>query len=147
MDNLCSNSSNAKRRTRVFTLTDLLPASSVTAVGSSPTANIGLGTAICAHITHMRNILEIRGGQILSSKVNKNVLDSVKTPVSEIHPYRTEFTYNSNMIIGNMFQDHIAWRYFQGSAQKIKTVTPTYLAPIASVSTDISNSILSFLVR
>jgi hypothetical protein len=31
-----------------------------------------------------------------------------------------------------MFQEHTARRYLQGSAQKIKTVAPTYLGPIAS---------------
>jgi len=31
-----------------------------------------------------------------------------------------------------MFQEHAARRYLQGSAQKIKTVAPTYLAPMAS---------------
>ena len=36
------------------------------------------------------------------------------------------------MIINNMFQEHTARRYLQGSTQKLKTIGPTYLAPIAS---------------
>jgi hypothetical protein len=36
------------------------------------------------------------------------------------------------MIIDNMFHEHTARRYLQGSAQKIKTVASTYLVPIAS---------------
>ena len=47
------------------------------------------------------------------------IVDSVKTPVLEIHPYRTEFTYNSKIIIDNMFQEHTASGYLQRSAQKI----------------------------
>ena len=42
------------------------------------------------------------------------------------------------MIIDNMFQDHTARRYLQGSVQKIKTVKPTHLAPIASASIKVS---------
>jgi hypothetical protein len=34
-----------------------------------------------------------------------------------------------------MFQEHTARRYLQGSAQKIKTVAPAYLAPMGSTST------------
>lgn len=82
----------------------------------------------------MRDVLQIRGGSILGSEVKdfKIVLNSVKTPILNIHPYRTECTYNSKIIIDNMFQEHTARRYIQGSAQKIKTVAPTFLAPIAS---------------
>ena len=58
------------------------------------------------------------------------VVDSIKTPM--VHPYRTQFTSNSKMIIRKMFYQHTADRFLQGSAQKIKTVAPTYLAPIAS---------------
>ena len=89
-----------------------------------------VGGAVVAYIAHIRDVLQILGGQILGSKVNKSVLDSVKTPVFEIHPYRTQFTYNSKMIIDNMFQEHTARRYLQGSVDKI--VRLTYLVPIAS---------------
>ena len=68
------------------------------------------------------------------------VVNLVKTPVFDIHPYRTEFTYNSKMIIDNMFQDHTACRYLQGSAQKIKTVAPTYLVQMASASTKVNTT-------
>ena len=36
------------------------------------------------------------------------------------------------MIINNMFQEHTAHRYLQGSTQKLKAIGLTYLAPIAS---------------
>ena len=41
-----------------------------------------------------------------------------------IYPYRTKFTYKSEVIINNMFQEHTTRRCLQGSAQKIKTVGP-----------------------
>jgi len=41
-----------------------------------------------------------------------------------------------------MFQEHTARRYLQGSAQKIKTVTPTYLAPMAAASTKVNTTAL-----
>ena len=41
-----------------------------------------------------------------------------------------------------MFQEHTARLYLQGSAQKIKTVAPTYLAPIASASTKVNTTAL-----
>ena len=59
------------------------------------------------------------------------IADSIKTPVLKVHPYRAEFTANSKTIIDNMFQQHTARRYLQGSAQKYKTIAPTHLAPIA----------------
>ena len=124
----------AERRARVATLAALLSASTATAVGSTPAANAGLGGAVAAHIAHMRDVLQIRGGSILGSEVKdfKIVLDSVQTPILEIHPYQKQFTENSKMIINNMFQEHTARRYLQGSTQKLKTIGPTYLAPIAS---------------
>ena len=124
----------AERRARVATLAALLSASTATAVGSTPAANAGLGGAVEAHIAHMRDVLQIRGGSILGSEVKdfKIVLDSVQTPILEIHPYQKQFTENSKMIINNMFQEHTARRYLQGSTQKLKTIGPTYLAPIAS---------------
>ena len=128
----------AERRTRVATLAALLSASTATAVGSTAAANAGLGAVVAAHIAHMRDVLQIRGGQILSSKVNKTVLDSVRTSVFEIHPYRTQFTYNSRMIIDSMFQENTTRRSLQGSIYKIKTVAPTYLVPIASTQINTS---------
>ena len=46
------------------------------------------------------------------------------------------------MIIDNMFQEHKIRRYLQGSAQKIKTVAPTYLAPIAAASIKVNTTAL-----
>ena len=65
-------------------------------------------------------------------------VDSVKTRVLNVHPYRTEFTYNSKMIIDNMFQEHTARRYLQGFVQKTKTIIPIYLALMASASTKVN---------
>lgn len=94
----------------------------------------------------MRAILARGGGSsniaqsISSSSLKKLaiIVDSVKTPVLDIHPYRTEFTNKSKMIINNMFQEHTARRYLQGSAQKIKTVASNYLAPMAAASTTVN---------
>lgn len=126
----------AERRARVATLAALLSASTATAVGSNPAANAGLGGAVAAHIAHMRSVLQIRGGQILSSKINETILDSVKAPVCQTHPYRTQFTSNSKLILDNIFQEHTARRHLQGSIHKLKTVVPTYLVPIASTQTN-----------
>lgn len=40
-----------------------------------------------------------------------------------------------------MFQEHIAGPYLQGSMEKIKTVAPTYLAPLAASSTKVNTSV------
>lgn len=60
----------------------------------------------------------------------------------EVHPYRGQFTANCRLSINNIFQDHTASLYLQGSTEKIKIVAPTYLAPIASVSTQINTTAL-----
>jgi len=39
-----------------------------------------------------------------------------------------------------MFQEQTARRYLEGSAQKIRTVAPTYLASIVSTSTQINTT-------
>ena len=132
----------AERRARIATLAAFLSTSGVSAVTTDPATNAAVGSKIA----YMRAILTRGGGSynitksISSLKDFAIIVDSVKTPVLEIHLYRTQFTYNSKMIIDNMFQEHTARRYLQGSAQKIKTVAPTYLAPIAS--TQINNTAL-----
>ena len=92
----------------------------------------------------MRAILARGGGSqhILNPSLKDItiVVDSIKTPM--VHPYRAQFTGNCKIIINNMFQEHTARRYLQGSAQKIKTVAPTYLAPIASTSTKVNTTAL-----
>ena len=77
----------AERRARIATLAAFLSASTATAVGSTPAANAGLGGAVAAHIAHMRDVLQIRGGSILGSEVKdfKIVLDSVQTPISMVY--------------------------------------------------------------
>ena len=123
-----------ERRARVATLAALLSASATTAATSNPSANAGIGAAIAGHIIHMREVLSVRGGSVIGSVVkgSKIVLDPVKLAVHQIHPFRAECTANSKIIIDNMFKEHTTRRCLQGSAQKIKTMAPTYLAPIAS---------------
>ena len=112
--------------------------------------NAAVGGAVASKIAYMRAILTRGGGScsiaksISSSSLKEFaiVVDSVKTPVLNIHPYQAEFTYKSRMIIDNMFQEHTARRYLQGSAQKIKTVAPAYLAPMASASTKVNTTAL-----
>ena len=124
----------AERRQRIATLASFL-AASAGAVNTDPTTNAAIGSAVASKIAYMKGILA-RGGSLQRNQYVLNpslkdfiiTVDSIKTPILEIHPYRTQFTCNSKMIIDNMFQEHTARRYLQVSAQKIKT----YLAPIAS---------------
>jgi len=128
----------AEKRQRIATLASFL-AASAGALNTDPTTNAAIGSAVASKITYMKAILA-RGGSLQRNQYVLNpslkdfiiTVDSIKNPILEIHPYRTQFTCNSKMIIDNMFQEHTARRYLQGSAQKIKTVAPTYLAPIAS---------------
>ena len=138
----------AERRARIATLAAFLSTSGASAITTDPATNAAVGGAVASKIAYMRAMLTRGGGSyniarsISSSSLKEFaiIVDSVKTPVSTIHPYRAEFTYNSKMIIDNMFQDHTARRYLQGSTQKIKTVAPTYLAPIVSVSTKVNTT-------
>ena len=142
----------AEKRQIIATLAAFL-ATSAAAVTTDPTTNAALGGAVASKIAYMRAILTRGGGSYNITKAIKSIslslleefaiiVDSTKTPVLDIHPYRKEFTYNSKMIIDNMFQEHTARRYLQGSAQKIKTVAPTYLAPMASASTRVNTTAL-----
>jgi hypothetical protein len=98
-----------------------------------------MGAAVASKVAYMKAILA-RGGSLQRNQYVLNpslkdfriTVDSIKTPVLEVHPYRAQFTAQCKISINNMFQEHTARRYLQGSAQKIKTVGPTYLAPIAS---------------
>ena len=140
----------AERKVRIATLAAFLSTSGASAVALDPATNASVAGAVAAKIAYMRAILARGGGShniaksISSSSLKEFaiVVDSVKTPVLDINPYRTEFTYNSKMIIDNMFQEHTACRYLKGSAQKIKTVAPTYLAPMVSASTKVNTTAL-----
>lgn len=103
----------AEQRARVATLAALIAASTTTATTSNPTANAGIGAAIAGHLGHMRKALGARGGSFIGSVVKdyKIVLDPVKLPVHQIHPFRAKFTANSKIIIDNMFQEHTTRRY------------------------------------
>lgn len=136
----------AERRQRIATLACFL-AASAGAVNTDPTTNAAIGAAVASKVGYMKAILA-RGGSLQRNQYVLNpslkdfiiTVDSIKTPVLEVHPYRAEFTANCKISINNMFQDHTTHRYLQGSTQKIKTVAPTYLSPI--VSTQINNTAL-----
>jgi hypothetical protein len=121
----------AERRQRIATLASFLAASGG-ALSTDPTTNGAIGAAVASKIGYMRAILARGGEHILNPSLKDFtiVVDSIKTPM--VHPYRAQLTDNCKITINNMFQEHTARRYLQGSAQKIKTVAPTYLAPIAS---------------
>jgi hypothetical protein len=128
----------AERRDRIAILAAFL-STSASAVTTDPATNAAVGGAVASKIAYMRAILA-RGGSsqiqqyILTPSLKDYVIivDSIKTPVLDVHPYRSEFTANSKMIIDNMFKQHTAHRYMEGSIQKIKTIPPTCLIPIAS---------------
>ena len=86
--------------------------------------------------TKCRAILEVikklRGGDSILTPVIPVITPIISKPTSSIHPFRVECNAKSKIIIDNMFQEHTTRRCLQGSAQKIKTMAPTYLAPIAS---------------
>ena len=141
----------AERKARIATLAAFLSTSGASAVTTDPATNAAVGSAVASKIAYMRAILTRGGGgsyniakSISSSSLEEFavVVNSVKTPVLDIHPYWTEVTYNSKMIIDDMFQEHTARRCLQGSAQKIKTVAPSYLAPMASASTKVNTTAL-----
>ena len=110
----------AERKARIATLAAFLSASGASAVTTDPATNAAIGGAVASKIAYMRAILTRGGGggsyniakSISSSSLEEFavVVNSVKTPVLDIHPYRTVFTYNSKMIINNMFQEHTARR-------------------------------------
>ena len=129
----------AERKARIPTLTAFLSTSGVLAVTTDPATNAAVSGAVASKIAYMRAILTWGGGgsyniakSIFSFSLEEFavVVNSVKTPVLDIHPYRTEFTYNRKMILNNIFQEHAAHRCLQGSTQKIKTIVP--LAPMVS---------------
>jgi hypothetical protein len=122
----------AERRQRIATLASFLAASGG-ALSTDPTTNGAIGAAVASKIGYMRAILARGGGSqhILNPSLKDFtiVVDSIKTPM--VHPYRAQLTDNYKITINNMFQEHTARRYLYGSTQKLKTIGPTYLAPIA----------------
>jgi len=110
--------------------------------------NAAVGSAVASKIAYIGAILTRGGGSynitksISSSSLKEFaiIVDSVKTPFLESHSYRTEVTYNSKMIIDNIFQEHTPRRYLSG--QKIKTITPSYLAPMSSAVTKVNTTAL-----
>jgi hypothetical protein len=85
----------AERRARIATLAAFL-STSASAVTTDPATNAAVGGAVASKIAYMRAILTRGGG---SSNIAKSIsssslkefaiiVDSVKTPILEIHPYR-----------------------------------------------------------
>lgn len=139
----------AERRARIATLAAFLSASS-SAVTLDPATNAAVGGAVAAKIAYMRAILT-RGGAILSSPINVRqqissvkdftiIVDSVKNPVLEMNnvSYQTQFVTNSKLIIANLFQEYTARRCLKASTQKLKTINPVYLVPVASTQMNIA---------
>jgi hypothetical protein len=134
-----SAATSAERHQRIVTLASFF-AVSIGTLTTDPTTNAAIGAAVASNIGYMKAILA-RGGSSHSSQIQQYILtskdfaivaDSIKTSLLDVHPYRSEFTANSKMIIDNMFNQHTAHRYMEGSIQKIKTIPPTCLIPIAS---------------
>jgi hypothetical protein len=85
----------AERRARIATLATFLSTSTLSVTQLDPATNIAVGASVASKIAYMRLLL-LRGGatnQItklnFSSKDYVIIVDSIKTPVLEIHPYRT----------------------------------------------------------
>lgn len=125
----------AEKKARIATVAALLSASVATVASSTPAANAAMGGAVAAHIKHMRDVIRLRGGEILGSllKNSEIILDSVKLTVTEIHqihPFHAEFTQNSKIIIQNIFESRKMNRYLKTTSfSKYK-----YIAPITASS-------------
>jgi hypothetical protein len=122
-----------ERQARIATLAALMASSAAMAAGSTPAANAGLGGAVAGQITHMRHVLQIRGGNISNIKDFKLVFNSLKSPILDIHPYRFQFNENCNTIFNNILQEHTARRYLNFKSS-FNLNTPSYLIPIPIIS-------------
>lgn len=81
----------------------------------------------------MCDVLRMRGGHQILLKVNKTALSSAKSFEFEIHPYRSQITYNSKIVIDNLFHEHNTRRYVQALMGKIRNVT-SYTFPSTEVT-------------
>lgn len=141
-----------ERRQRIATLASFLSASAG-ALTTDPTTNAAVGGAIASKIGYMRSVLEARGGSqqfleyvltpSLKNYLMKNysiTVNPVVTPVPVVNPLlsfaQIQLQETNKHIIQNMFQEHTARRYLQGSAQKITN----YLAPMAAASTPVNTT-------
>lgn len=89
-----------------------------------------------------------RGGHQILLKINKTALSSAKSFEFEIHPYRGQITYNSKIVIDNLFHEHNTSRYVQASMGKIRNVT-SYVLPsteLTQVNISISVYILCYCI-
>lgn len=143
----------AERRARIATIAAFLSTSGTSAFTTDPATNAAVGGAIASKIAYMRSIFAARGGgqQFLEYVLTpslKNYLmnnysitvnpNSVLTPLWS--PAQIQLQETNKLIIQNMFQEHTAHRYLKGCAQKIKTVAPNYLAPMAAASTTVNTT-------
>jgi hypothetical protein len=133
----------AERKARIATLAAFLATSAGSAITTNPATNAAVGGAIASKIAYMRAIL-VRGGSdqlseyflIPSLKDFAIMANPIKTTVVPplLSPAQMEFQDNCKLINQNLFREHTARRYVQGSAQKFKMIefSTTYMAPIAS---------------
>jgi len=139
-----------ERHKRIAILASFLSASAG-ALTTDPTTNAAMGAAVASKIAYMKAILAARGGSqqlleyvltpSLKNYLMKNysiTVNPVVTPL--LSPAQIQLQETNKLIIQNMFQEHTARRYLQGSAQKIKTVAPNYLAPMAAASTTVNTT-------
>ena len=109
-----------ERRQRIATGASFLAASGG-ALSIDLTTNGAIGAAVASKISYMRAILARGGGSqhILNPSLKDFtiVADLIKTLM--VHPSRAQFTYNSKIIIDNMFQEHTARRYLQGDRKSV----------------------------
>ena len=139
-----------ERHKRIATLASFLSASAG-ALTTDPTTNAAMGAAVASKIAYMRAILATRGGSqqlleyvltpSLKNYLMKNysiTVNPVVTPL--LSPAQIQLQETNKLIIKNMFQEHTAHRYLQRSAQEIKTVAPSYLAPMVAASTTVNTT-------
>lgn len=131
-----------ERRQRIATLASFFSASAG-ALTTDPTTNAAMGAVVASKIAYMKAIIATRGGSqefleyVLTPSL-KNYLITVNPVVNPVlSPAQIQLQETNKLIIQNMFQEHTARRYLQGSAQKIKTIAPNYLAPMAAASTTV----------
>jgi hypothetical protein len=139
-----------EQRARVATLAAFLATSAGAAVTTDPATNLAVAGAIVTKIAYMRAMLVRGGGSLViadqlpkyflipSLKDFEIMANPIKTPVVRplLSSYQMKFQDNCNLIIQNIFREHTARRYIQGSAQKFK-FSPTYMAPIALNTTSL----------
>jgi len=135
-----------ERHKRIAILASFLSASAG-ALTTDPTTNAAMGAAVASKIAYMKATLATRGGSqqlleyVLTPSLKNYLMKNYSITVNPVvTPAQIQLQETNKLIIQNMFQEHTARRYLQGSAQKIKTVAPNYLAPMAAASTRVNTT-------